>query len=403
MKNLVLQPLRAFPGDGLLHFLGSTQKPTPTNISDMKTVLFTSFLVVAFSVAGHAQNLRFWTQNRMIEDRCVVNIYAGHMKSGAETELLQGVNLRYYYESDELQYESFVLSSKLLASGFHTFGGSGNNEFSPGDLSQHGTADRFVAHAPFALDGGIQLKPGQKVLLATITFLRISHPDPSVIHSYLVGTNIFRAVTYSGLTACQDGCPFIVIAPPRPLPLPLEFDFQAERYLQSHSHLSWSVRTPDEIHQFIIERMIGDTNWEQVSTLQADGQYVHVYVDENAYENLVQRQTISYRVRAIQVSDELMSDTKHITFDSQKRILDVYPNPASDIVQVTMTETETEATTYLEIYSTDGKLTYRNALQQGVLKEEIDLAAANIQSGSYTVHLISGREILDVRPLHIIR
>jgi hypothetical protein len=68
-----------------------------------------------------------------------------------------------------------------------------------------------------------------------------------------------------------------------------------------------------------------------------------------------------------------------------------------------MTPTETEGEAFLEIYGTDGRLVYRSKVQAGSVKEQIDLASANVDSGSYTVHLVSGGSILDARPLHVMR
>jgi hypothetical protein len=127
-----------------------------------------------------------------------------------------------------------------------------------------------------------------------------------------------------------------------------------------------------------------------------------MYVDEGAYDGIKQQQTVSYRVRVL-ADQEKLSEVKAIDFDSQKMIVEVYPNPASDKVQVTMTATETDGDAYLEIYATDGKLVYRNALLPGSVKEQIDLASSNIESGSYTVHLTEGAKILDSRPLHVMR
>jgi hypothetical protein len=149
--------------------------------------------------------------------------------------------------------------------------------------------------------------------------------------------------------------------------------------------------------------MIGESTWEQLATLKADGQFINVYVDKNAYDDVLQKQTISYRIRVNKHIGEGLSEIKQIDFSSQKMFIELYPNPATDKVQVTMTPTETNGTAYLEIYSTDGRLVYRNALDSGAIKEQIDLASANVNSGSYTIHLVSEGEILDVRPLHVMR
>jgi hypothetical protein len=68
-----------------------------------------------------------------------------------------------------------------------------------------------------------------------------------------------------------------------------------------------------------------------------------------------------------------------------------------------MTATVTEGDAFIEVYGRDGRLVYRHAIESGSVKEQIDLAKANIESGSYTVHLTAGDKILDAHPLHVMR
>jgi hypothetical protein len=68
-----------------------------------------------------------------------------------------------------------------------------------------------------------------------------------------------------------------------------------------------------------------------------------------------------------------------------------------------MTATVTDNDAFLEVYGRDGRLVYRHAIESGSVREQIDLAKANIESGSYTVHLVTGDQILDAQPLHVMR
>ena len=179
-------------------------------------------------------------------------------------------------------------------------------------------------------------------------------------------------------------------------------ELEVVKYGPKNSHLTWTVATPEDIRGYVVERKVGEANWEQLAQLISEGQYVHMYVDEGAYDGVRQKQTVSYRVRVL-ADQEMLSEIKAVDFDAQKMIIEVYPNPASDKVQVTMTATETDGDAYLEIYATDGKLVYRDELLPGSVKEQIDLASSNIESGSYTVHLVANGEILDLRPLHVMR
>jgi len=168
------------------------------------------------------------------------------------------------------------------------------------------------------------------------------------------------------------------------------------------SRLTWVIDAPEGVRGYLVERQIGQSSWEQLAEVVSDGQYMHVYIDEDVYDGVEQKQSVSYRVKVLAES-VVMSDVKTIDFSAQKLIVEVYPNPASDKVQVKMTATKTNGEAYLEMYATDGKLVYRLAILSGSVQEQIDLASANVDSGSYTVHLVSGGVILDVRALHVMR
>lgn len=367
----------------------------------MKKAIFITMLIAGLGISMTAQNLRFWTEQKVEGEKYVVTVYAGHLEDGAETELLKGVNLRYYYESGELQYQNFALSGTLLDAGFHNFGGQGNNGFRDGDATRNGSADRFVGQSPFVFEEGLEVKAGEKVKLGTLTFIKNPGLSVADIDSYLIGAKIFRAMTYTALPGCAAGCPVIVTAPPAPVSDVINLD--VVKYGVAHGHLTWTVETPEDVRSYIVERKIGEDAWTELADLNADGQYVNVYVDENAYDGMKLQQSVSYRIRVNAVNGERMSDIENLDFSAQKMFVEVYPNPASDKVQVTMTPTETEGSAHLEIYATDGKLVYRNELLPGSVKEQIDLASANVDSGSYTVHLTANGKILDVRSLHVMR
>jgi hypothetical protein len=181
-------------------------------------------------------------------------------------------------------------------------------------------------------------------------------------------------------------------------------DFDVKKYGTRHAHLSWGVEDPEVVSGYIIERKIGDGDWLELSHLASEGQYVHVYVDENVYDGVKRQEEIGYRVRVLTSGgNEKLSVERLLDFNAHKMIVQVYPNPATDKVGVDMTATVTEGDAFIEVYGRDGRPVYRHAIESGSVKEQIDLAKANIESGSYTVHLTAGDKILDAHPLHVMR
>jgi hypothetical protein len=211
-------------------------------------------------------------------------------------------------------------------------------------------------------------------------------------------------MTYTAEPGCPGGCPLIVIPPPaQASPEAAGIELEVVKFGPKNGHLTWAIASPDGVKGYVVERKLGEGDWGTLADLKSDGQYVNVYVDENAYDGVKQNETVSYRVRMLTTRGEMLSAIENIGFSAQKMFLEVYPNPASDKVQVTMTPTKTNGQAYLEVYGTDGRLVHRVELLPGSVKEQIDLASANVDSGSYTVHLVSDGEILDVRSLHVMR
>lgn len=180
-------------------------------------------------------------------------------------------------------------------------------------------------------------------------------------------------------------------------------DLDVTRYGPRHAHLTWSIDNPDVVRSFVVERRLNDEEWNSLAILGSEGQFVHVYVDEDVYDGVTRHESVFYRVRVHTDAGERMSVERGLDFSSQKMITEVFPNPATDKLFVEMTPTITDGKAYLELYGRDGRLVYRSEILPGSVKEQINLAASNIESGSYTVHLLSDGEILDAHPLHVMR
>ena len=183
-----------------------------------------------------------------------------------------------------------------------------------------------------------------------------------------------------------------------------KLDLDVKKYGPRHAHLTWSVDDPEVVSGYIVERLLEGDEWQELAHLSSEGQFVHVYVDENVYDGVKRQEEVAYRVRVhITSGEEKLSHERLLDFTSQKMIVQVYPNPATDVVGVDMTATTTDGEAFLELYGRDGRLVYRHAMNAASVQEQIDLAKSNIESGSYTVHLVSGDKILDAHPLHVMR
>jgi hypothetical protein len=73
----------------------------------------------------------------------------------------------------------------------------------------------------------------------------------------------------------------------------------------------------------------------------------------------------------------------------------VYPNPASDGIQVEWDAADLDQPTSLEFYDVTGKLIYTQKVSDNTNQEYIDFSHAKVQPGLYLLRIMNGTEPIE--------
>ena len=146
--------------------------------------------------------------------------------------------------------------------------------------------------------------------------------------------------------------------------------------------LQWRVANPEEIEEFIVEKIIGG-DWHPIYTLKADdvNQYYR-YTDEhpNAATNL-------YRIKMIEKNNSLSySPVRQLNWSQKNDRFTIYPNPA--LHQVIISGDFSSLPT-IRLFDASGKLTWNKKIVSSGDNISIDLSS--LQAGVYIMQI--GNEV----------
>jgi Secretion system C-terminal sorting domain len=163
--------------------------------------------------------------------------------------------------------------------------------------------------------------------------------------------------------------------------------------------LTWFVENESAAtDRYEIERSVNGTDFGKIATVQAK-----VNGGTNSYNltdfNLTSFKSsgvIYYRIKQIDKDGKFIySETRTVRLDSKGFALNVYPNPAKDIVNVTL-DLETASTVIIRVSDAIGKEVQKIQLQgnKGINIQKIDLN--KFAAGSYMITVTAGQEIRTV-------
>ncbi len=187
--------------------------------------------------------------------------------------------------------------------------------------------------------------------------------------------------------------------------------FNVEKSNEVNALLTWSTSSELNSSHFNLQRSFDKRNWSTIGKISAHGnsQFIHNYefVDNNVYNGKDKSLTAYYRLQMVDIDLQSgMSPIKSVTFGSDKisqKQFDVYPNPASDGLQVTWDANMLDQPTSLEFYDIEGKLIFTRKVSDNTNQEYIDLGQTNLQAGLYLLRIMNGTEPLEHRQIVVQR
>lgn len=190
------------------------------------------------------------------------------------------------------------------------------------------------------------------------------------------------------------------------LPLPVSLvSFRANKFQDRSSLLNWSTVSEYNSSHFSVQRSADRKLWTTVGKVNAAGNSQLVenyqYLDENVYNGSDTRLTVYYRLQMVDIDGQQKnSPIETVVFGNDGGLSKsfealVYPNPASEGLQVEWDANNIDQPTLLELYDVTGKLVYQQKVSDNTHQEYIDFGPAQIQPGLYLLRILNGTEPLD--------
>jgi hypothetical protein len=187
------------------------------------------------------------------------------------------------------------------------------------------------------------------------------------------------------------------------LPLPVSLvSFRAEKFQDRSTSLNWTTVSEINSSHFLVQRSADKKSWTTIGRVSAAGnsQFIENYqfIDENVYNGLDSRLDVYYRLQMVDLDGQQKnSPIENVNFGkdgskSSELALLVYPNPATDGVQVEWNGQNSVQPTLLELYDITGKLVLTQKVSENANQEYIDFGAAKMSTGLYLLRILNGSE-----------
>lgn len=239
-----------------------------------------------------------------------------------------------------------------------------------------GTADTFVWNVPadwMILDGegtaSISVMTGFDSGTVTVT-----------------ATNSCGSVSDSVFTAVTD-CGFI-----EPLPVEL-ISFEAAR-AQSSVLLSWATAQEKDNDRFEVERSLDGRTFTAIGKVQGKGttsyQSEYSFTDASA-----SKATTYYRLKQVDTNGKYeYSAVRTVKATTGSVALSAYPNPATDVVTLNLSEAESDAV--IRLLSVTGQQVWSGTARQ-LSAQQNRLSLSQLNAGVYVATITSGQGTQSIR------
>jgi len=212
----------------------------------------------------------------------------------------------------------------------------------------------------------------------TLSIEDFAHIDTSLYNVYLVdnlqndSVNMVTTKSYTfGLVAADTSAfsnRFVIAVELKTLPPYQLANFSGQK-VTTGVQLNWKAYNTGSYTGFVLQKLGADNNYSALYTTQSDSAVNYSYVDQHP--------VLGNNVYRLQQSDI----TGKITYSapvtigynstSPNSVLNVYPNPATTIVNVSLTSSTTDATYTADIYNASGSIVGHQAVTGGKFTQDV--------------------------------
>lgn len=220
---------------------------------------------------------------------------------------------------------------------------------------------------------------------------------------YQLGADNDATTTYLNIDAGEEYP--VIITGNRLQPLPIELiTFSAKKSGSSSAYLTWSTASEINSSHFVIQRSFDKKTWTNAGLVNAAGLSSIIvnysFVDENVYNGRDSRLNVYYRLQMFDLDGRnKYSPIEIVRFGNDATVaasnFDVYPNPATDGVQIEWDSDNLKQPSSFEFYDIEGKLVLIQQVSDNTNQEYIDFGSISIQPGVYMLRIMSGTEPIE--------
>lgn len=187
-----------------------------------------------------------------------------------------------------------------------------------------------------------------------------------------------------------------------PLPLNL-ISFEAEKFETQDAKLTWTTANEENTSNFEIQRSFDKKTWTNVGNVGAAGYSIDIrnysFMDYRVYNGRDSRLPVYYRLNMVDLDGrQRYSPIESVIFGNTtvaSNSFYVYPNPATDGVQVEWDADNIDQPTSLEFYDVTGKLIFVKKVSTNAVREYVDFSQTAIHSGVYLLRIMNGSEPIE--------
>ncbi len=188
-----------------------------------------------------------------------------------------------------------------------------------------------------------------------------------------------------------------------PLPLNL-ISFKANKSAEKDAYLTWTTANESNTSHFVVQRSFDKNTWTDVNTVGAAGYSIDIrnyeLYDANVNSGRSNRLQVYYRLKMFDLDGKnSLSPIQSVVFNNgstqKANEFLVYPNPATDGVQVEWNSENLDQPTSFEFYDVTGKLMLTQTVSDNTNQEYVDFRNISIQPGVYLLRIMNGTEPIE--------
>lgn len=160
------------------------------------------------------------------------------------------------------------------------------------------------------------------------------------------------------------------------------------------SKISWTTAQEINSREFIIERSVdGGFTWQIIATVAAAGNS-NTNIDYTAYDHNPAKGDNLYRLKSVDLDNKFnYSAIRRVNFDS-KYTFSIYPNPASDMIQIIVDNTA-GLNANIQIVSSLGQVLISK--QINILNQPVQVNVSSLAAGMYFIKIITADGMVNMQ------